>query len=382
MAELSQLSQLPTVKLLVSSRPWPIFERGLGQSPNQITLEEVNRQYILHYVCDRLQGASVDELSAHVDWDALERQSLKDGTSTSSSGNDPSESLVLDILAKADGVFLWVSLVLDALCERLASGEDLISLKERVDDFPSELEEYFRKLIYDRIPETYRFSDTAMALYLQLAFLGYHWKPGHIEYFILCRGLRRPQNFILRPSFESETSFGAYDETPEDSIIREPQDFIGSCCRDLLKPGGLIFTTNLNSHTGLYLISYRRQKCNIWCILIYRSIFSIDTLFLERSFLDVRRAGRTSDEDELRRSLMLGAMPEYLLEMPEQLLTQHELTAIHYMKPGGEGHGFDWSARTALCILFLLRDRRKYVEQVLQREPATVCYVVGSLQVT
>jgi hypothetical protein len=75
-----------------------------------------------------------------------------------------SEELIKSVVDKADGAFLWAQLVVDTLQERLRAGRSLEDLRSCVVEFPGELQEYFRKLVYERIHSTWRTSDTAIML--------------------------------------------------------------------------------------------------------------------------------------------------------------------------------------------------------------------------
>jgi hypothetical protein len=54
------------------------------------------------------------------------------------------------IVEKAVGVFLWVSLVVDALCDRLRVGQALKDLQRHVHELPADLEDYLREMILKR----------------------------------------------------------------------------------------------------------------------------------------------------------------------------------------------------------------------------------------
>jgi hypothetical protein len=65
------------------------------------------------------------------------------------------DKLVTEIVAKAEGVFLWVKLVVGELVTRLEGGSNFETLKKRLDDLPTELDEYYDEMI-QRIPKAYR----------------------------------------------------------------------------------------------------------------------------------------------------------------------------------------------------------------------------------
>ena len=65
------------------------------------------------------------------------------------------EDLKMAIYAKAEGVFLWVRLVLDELLEMFTDGASLPELTERLRSLPFELNDFYQR-IFDRIPIEYR----------------------------------------------------------------------------------------------------------------------------------------------------------------------------------------------------------------------------------
>lgn len=130
-----KISQSKSVKVCASSRPWNVFRDAYGDSGRVLYLENLTRGDIEHYVRSRLEE--------HTDLILL---SLED---------NGFEDLVQDIVHRAQGVFLWVYLVLDSLCDGLTNGDDVELLRARVRRIPSDLEDFFR-LIINGIEEIYR----------------------------------------------------------------------------------------------------------------------------------------------------------------------------------------------------------------------------------
>jgi hypothetical protein len=71
-----------------------------------------------------------------------------------------------EIASKAEGVFLWVRLVLDELLEAFTDGENWESLMERLTDLPTELEEYYQRIL-KRLPPRYHTETLVMFNVLQ-----------------------------------------------------------------------------------------------------------------------------------------------------------------------------------------------------------------------
>jgi len=58
------------------------------------------------------------------------------------------ENLLREISGKAQGVFLWVHLVVSSLLSGLANGDRMRDLQRRLDDLPPRLEDLFEKILY------------------------------------------------------------------------------------------------------------------------------------------------------------------------------------------------------------------------------------------
>lgn len=141
---LKQMTSLSNVKMCVSSRQWSLFERVFADI-QQICLQDLTRDDMYTCTTDVLQGAGLD------------MQVLS------------SQQFSHQIVAKSEGVFLWLRLVLSSMFSRLCAGQGLSKLKACLDEFPGDLEEYLYKLVYERINPTWRQgkgSETARALFL------------------------------------------------------------------------------------------------------------------------------------------------------------------------------------------------------------------------
>ena len=115
------------VKVCVSSRPWLIFADEFHGSPS-LLLQDLTYNDIKRYVQTELEGN--------------ERfRALK-----SRDGNGCSQ-LILGIVDKAAGVFLWVYLVVRSLLEGLRDEDDTRDLRRRLDSLPTDLEKYFTQMM-------------------------------------------------------------------------------------------------------------------------------------------------------------------------------------------------------------------------------------------
>jgi len=120
---------LPNIKLCVSSRPWNVFEYAFKQRPS-LMLHHLTKDDILRYVGDKLHIGEAFENFVRAE------------------GPTAAESLGLNIAEKAQGVFLWVYLVVRSLLDGLTGGERHVDLQRRLDDLPPDLEALFDKLLW------------------------------------------------------------------------------------------------------------------------------------------------------------------------------------------------------------------------------------------
>ncbi|KAJ3546378.1 hypothetical protein NM208_g2021 [Fusarium decemcellulare] len=135
-ALLQTWAQLPNIKICVSTRPWTVFEAnfGRGQVPSL-----------------RLQDLTSDDIELYVE-DSFNHSSLM------SISRQANPHLVTDlhssIVKKAEGVFLWVYLVVKSLINGLRNGDELSVLLERLDELPSDLDSLYRHML-QRVPKRY-----------------------------------------------------------------------------------------------------------------------------------------------------------------------------------------------------------------------------------
>ena len=123
---LRDLSTAPNVKLCLSSRPWNCFQDSFGRSnPHVLRIHEFTRPDI--------------ELFA---WENL----LSDGRYIDFKP-ELFNYLVRDIGERAQGVFLWVRLVVKSLRNGIINQDPVSILQERLQATPSDLEEFFEQIL-------------------------------------------------------------------------------------------------------------------------------------------------------------------------------------------------------------------------------------------
>jgi hypothetical protein len=125
----------PGVKICVSSRPLIIFETLFRACPN-LRLQDLTFDDIYFYVKTKLEGQ--DEVLRLVQ-------------------DQPGEfaSLINEIILKASGVFLWVSLVVKSLIEGLTNYDRMSDLRRRVKEIPDDLSHLYWHMLRSIKPSFY-----------------------------------------------------------------------------------------------------------------------------------------------------------------------------------------------------------------------------------
>jgi hypothetical protein len=122
------------LKTCVASRPWTSFQDSFKDRPHlkleDLTLEDINK-----YVTSEFEASE----GFH---EFRQREP------------EYAETLLREILNKAQGVFLWVHLVVRSLLSGLANGDRMRDLQRRLDKFPPRLEDLFEKML-DRFDKGY-----------------------------------------------------------------------------------------------------------------------------------------------------------------------------------------------------------------------------------
>ena len=133
---LKDLNASPCVKVCLSSRPWNIFIAAFGASTDQrLLLEDHNGDDIQKYIQNRFES---DKQFALLQ------------------SRDPRSSELVDqIVRNAQGVFLWVRIVVSNLLRGLSNDDNLSDLHKRLQSFPTTLKAYFQHM-FDSIDDFYR----------------------------------------------------------------------------------------------------------------------------------------------------------------------------------------------------------------------------------
>lgn len=229
--EILKLSQLPNVKLCVSSRPWNSFLTRFSHAQT-LHLEDLTYSDMELYIKNRLADAEADnEICAEI-----------------SRGSSETGYFIADIARTAEGVFLWTELVVKALSVELRKGRDLGQLKQTLLAFPAGLDEYFHQLILGRITKTGQNTiDTAAVIKLAIEVAKGDTPERKI--------LPEPHSFLnfwllmngfLQHGF-SWTDHKDIWYTPEDAkkMMKQTKGFLEETCKDLLvmTRKGLVFSS-------------------------------------------------------------------------------------------------------------------------------------------
>lgn len=121
------LSESSNLKLCVASRPWLSFEEAFKARPH-LLLSNFTYPDICLYINDKFR-----DNSGFLELEAAQPRYAA--------------GLITSIATKSDGVFLWVSLVVQSLLDGLTDGELIEDLQRRLDSIPPDLEDLFHKIL-------------------------------------------------------------------------------------------------------------------------------------------------------------------------------------------------------------------------------------------
>lgn len=123
---LQKLATCPNVKMCVSSRPWNSFQDAFGRTnPYVLRLHEWTKRDIRLFASESLMA-----YAAH-------------------SNFEPSlfQDLIQDIADRAQGVFLWVRLVVHSLRDGIVNDDPVSILHDRLRAIPIDLEDFFEYIL-------------------------------------------------------------------------------------------------------------------------------------------------------------------------------------------------------------------------------------------
>jgi NACHT domain-containing protein len=207
---IKKLSSFPSIKCCISSRPWTVFREVYELSPWTLRVQDLTRDDIELYVEDKLKS--------HKGFLLLQSHNPVDAT-----------CLVKDIVRKAEGVFLWVFLVVRSLLRGLTNQDEILDLRRRLNDLPTDLESYF-KYIFDSIEPIYR-PQTAQVFQTVVAFVfaGRVYSQLPILAYSFFNAERTDSNYAIN------LKISPYTEHEISNIIEKQRRHIHARCKDLLE---------------------------------------------------------------------------------------------------------------------------------------------------
>lgn len=237
----------------MSSRPWNVFEVAFGNGIcPQLRLEDLTKEDIRRFVRDKLQ-----------DDDAFRKFREKE--------EEDCDRLVNEIVQRADGVFLWISLVVRSLTSGLANADRIVDLQRRLDSLPDDLEDCFKHML-DTFDPTYS-QQTAQTFQVALE----------------ASGSLNLMTYSMLDELETSPEYALHLErrVMSDMNIRSSHDMklrINARCKDLLEVTGVNTDNTSEKATCADLVRHRPETF---------SDYQVD--FLHRTVRDFFHAQYVSD---------------------------------------------------------------------------------------
>lgn len=222
-----RLSACANVKVITSSRPWPEFERIFKGNGRVLMMESANRISIVNYIREELESKSTDETFSNVSWSCIE--SGCGCTLKVRERHDDAYFLVQSIVDGANGVFLWVALILEAVRRHVDLGCPIAVLRSYIDTLPNTLEEYFRTMIFKRTHESL-ISETAMVL--KIASLAPLCSIS--DFTLVFQYTDSGVSWLTDPNFCSTLPCSTCTLDELEDIIQKTAQRLNGCCRDLI----------------------------------------------------------------------------------------------------------------------------------------------------
>lgn len=194
------------IKICVSSREYPVFMDGF--SPNlRIRFHELTRCDMDIYIRDKLAHANTE---------------------------DSFEGLVSSIMSKADGVFLWVALVVKSLREGLEDGLSCSDLAQEVDILPDQLESLYKHILMSLGKTKRRKAYQTFSMVMELKRHGSgHYRMSLLAYSFL-EDYEAEENFFMNKSnaFPKNKLTGHQGEKRAENSRRR----LAGWCKGLVEP--------------------------------------------------------------------------------------------------------------------------------------------------
>jgi NACHT domain len=125
---IQQLAESPCVKICVSSRPWNCFQDAFGHDESRrLYMQDLTREDIAKYARDHLRNMI--------------------NSNSYSFYRHIAEQLIAEVVSRAQGVFLWVFLVMRSLKEGFINADNPELLYQRLLELPTDLEGFFKRIV-------------------------------------------------------------------------------------------------------------------------------------------------------------------------------------------------------------------------------------------
>jgi len=195
------LKSSPQVKMCISSRPWNEFEKAFGQDQSKkLYMQDLTKKDIRLYIRDTLEE--------DIGFQELKRR------------DNRSLDLVKDIVDAAQGVFLWVFLVVRSLLEGLTNADRIVDLQRRLRLLPTDLNEYFERILFT--VDNFYMKETAQMFQITLKSLG---PLSLIAYWFIDQD----------KSYLGNLEAGPVSQTTNDARLAQMRKRLNACCKGLLE---------------------------------------------------------------------------------------------------------------------------------------------------
>jgi hypothetical protein len=183
------------IRVCASSRPWTAFTSLLNETPS-FTIQDWTKEDIRKFATDRLQGCNRDNTSIVVE----------------------------EIAGRAEGVFLWVTLVLDEIWQPLCDGKPIEDVRSLLSGLPTDLPEFYKRMM-EKIPK----EDRPILMGMLELVLCSEYEDGGIQFPAFCLAM----DLLQRSSLA--TAEVSLKPAADDRRQREVERRIRACSGGLLE---------------------------------------------------------------------------------------------------------------------------------------------------
>ena len=189
------------VKICVSSREYNVFMNAFSPD-RRLRLQDLTQKDMKNYVQDKL-GHIPDEADI--------------------------TSLVVSITEKAQGIFLWVAVVVKRMRELIENGSKLTTLQQELDLLPQELDDLFKHILKSLSTSDRKRAYQTFAMLLKLK--PYDLKLSLFSYTFL-------EDYDRDPGFAMQGTLPhpIMDESAKEDRIELARKTLTGCCRGLIEP--------------------------------------------------------------------------------------------------------------------------------------------------